>query len=910
MSGEAAARESSIRGIGVRFPEIRRACAPAALGSSKVRAIERPPTVKRALAQLSRRRHRATVAGLLWLAPWASAWAQNAPAADSPASEAQVNAADVTPPVLRTQHSAIYPEAARRERVESKVGLELTIDERGEVTDVKVVAPAGRGFDEAATEAARGFKFEPARRAGVAVRSKIHLTYEFQLPPEPPPVVAPAPSAVPTSSLPAAAGTTTPQASSKAAVTPASEPTVLVLGSRPISAASSFSVRDRDFQLRPIGSVQDILRVTPGLVLVQHSGGGKANQYFMRGFDADHGTDLALSLDGVPINLVSHAHGQGFSDTNFIIPEVVERVEVSKGPYFANQGDFATAGAVNMVSRNAFEHSSVGFGLTGSPGHGSLGYRGLLIASPKLDKAKATFAVDVGRSNGPFENPERWDRFKLFNKLTLPLGSNAQLRVGELSYGANWYGSGQIPARAVEQGLISRFGSFDRDEGGNTARHQLFAQYRARVNDHSELKALAYLGSYRFNLFSNFTLFLSDPERGDEIEQVDRRVFYGGRLSYRSVRTLGGIKLDTTLGGDGRSDDIHEELWHTARRERLDAVRKNAVNETFVGAFINEEVTPVRWLRVNLGGRADLLSFAVGDKLGSPDPTAPHSGVDAAHQLSPKASLIVTPLQTDGAEVDVYANYGHGFHSNDVRGVFASPAVSPLTRAIGSELGARARLFRRWDLAAALWRLDLANETVWIGDEGTTEVAGATTRRGLEVETRYELTDWLAADLDLTFTKSAFRENAGNGDGLALAPKQTWSGGVSARHALGPGVARAGLRFYGIGERPASDDGALVATGFTQIDLHAGYRHRWFDVALDIENLLDATFRAAQFDTVSRLPNEPAIGAAVPAGFSCGRRGRLPAGSDAGGGFNGCEDVNYTPAYPLTMRVMATVFLD
>jgi len=811
--------------------------------------------------------------------------------------------------VLRTQHSAAYPEAARRERVESKVGLELTIDEQGDVTDVKVVAPAGRGFDEAATEAVRGFKFEPARRAGVAVRSKIHLTYEFQLPSEPPPVVALAPSAVPASSLPAAAGTTTPQAPSKGAVTSASEPTVLVLGSRPISAASSFSVRDRDFQLRPIGSVQDILRVTPGLVLVQHSGGGKANQYFMRGFDADHGTDLALSIDGVPINLVSHAHGQGFSDTNFIIPEVVERVEVSKGPYFANQGDFATAGAVNMVSRNAFEHSSVGFGLTGSPGHGSLGYRGLLIASPKLDKAKATFAVDVGRSNGPFENPERWDRYKLFNKLTLPLGSNAQLRVGELSYGANWYGSGQIPARAVEQGLISRFGSFDRDEGGNTARHQLFAQYRARVNDHSELKALAYLGSYRFNLFSNFTLFLRDPTRGDEIEQVDRRVFYGGRLSYRRVRTLGGIKLDTTLGGDGRSDDIHEELWHTARRERLDAVRKNAVNETFVGAFINEEVTPVHWLRVNLGGRADLLSFAVDDKLGSPDPTSPHSGVDAAHQFSPKATLIVTPLQINDAEVDVYANYGHGFHSNDVRGVFASPAVSPLTRAIGSELGARARLFRRWDLAAALWRLDLANETVWIGDEGTTEVAGATTRRGLEVETRYELTEWLAADLDLTFTKSAFRENAGNGDGLALAPKQTWSGGVSARHALGPGVARAGLRFYGIGERPASDDGALVATGFTQIDLHAGYRHRWFDVALDIENLLDATFRAAQFDTVSRLPSEPAIGAAAPAGFSCGRRGRLAAGPDAGG-FNGCEDVNYTPAYPLTMRVMATVFLD
>ena len=684
--------------------------------------------------------------------------------------------------------------------------------------------------------------------------------------------------------------------------------TIVVLGNRPISAASSFSVRDRDFQLRPIASVQDILRVTPGLVVVQHSGGGKANQYFLRGFDADHGTDIALSIDGVPINMVSHAHGQGFSDTNFIIPEIVERVEISKGPYFANQGDFATAGAVNMVSRNDFEHSSVGFGLAGSPGHGSLGYRGLLIASPKLGAAKATFAAEVGRSNGPFDHPDHWDKYKLWSKLTFAPSPRSQLSVGEMSYGANWHGSGQIPARAVEQGLISRFGSIDPDEGGNTARHQIFAQYRVLPDEHSELKTVAYLGSYRFNLFSNFTLFLRNAEHGDEIEQVDRRTFYGGRLSYRVMRALGGIKLDTTIGGDGRSDDIREELWNSAEREQLEAVRANAVHETFVGAFVNEEVTPVSWLRANLGGRADLLSFGVDDKLGSADPSAPRSGVSAAHQFSPKTSLIVTPLQREQANVDVYVNYGHGFHSNDVRGVFTTPAVSPLTRAMGEELGARARLFKRWDLAAALWQLDLAHETVWSGDAGTTEVAGATTRKGIELETRYEVTSWLAADLDITFTKSAFRENAGNGNGLALAPKQTWSGGVSARHGLGPGVARAGLRFYGIGDRPASDDGALVAPGFTQFDLHAGYRHRWFDLSLDVENLLNATFRSAQFDTVSRLPNEPALGTTLPAGFSCGKQGRLAGGSATQ--FNGCEDVSYTPAYPLTARVMATLFLD
>jgi outer membrane receptor protein involved in Fe transport len=231
-----------------------------------------------------------------------------------------------------------------------------------------------------------------------------------------------------------------------------------------------------------------------------------------------------------------------------------------------------------------------------------------------------------------------------------------------------------------------------------------------------------------------------------------------------------------------------------------------------------------------------------------------------------------------------------------------------MARAIGEEVGSRARLFDHWDVAAALWQLDLDSETVWIGDEGTTEVGGATRRRGVEFETRYEFTKWLAADLDVTLTKSGYTDGSST-SGLALAPKQTWAGGLSMRHDLGPGTLRSGLRFYGIGDRPASDDGALVARGFNQFDLHLGYRHRRFDVALDVENLLNGAFRSAQFATTSRLRGEPAIGTAVPAGFSCGRNGRLAPGPTAGA-FFGCEDVAYTPAYPLTARVMVTVFLD
>ena len=803
----------------------------------------------------------------------------------------------LTPPSIRVRAEAEYPADALRDRLEATVGLELSIAADGSVTDARVTAPAGHGFDESAVAAAKKFTFEPAKQDGAAIASSVQLGYEFHLPalapkpPEPPPPVVKPPEIT--------------QANA--------DQSTLVLAQRPISAASSSTVRDREFALRPIGSVQDILRVTPGLVLVQHSGGGKANQYFLRGFDADHGTDLALSIDGVPINMVSHGHGQGFSDTNFIIPEVVEKIEITKGPYFANQGDFATAGAVNMVSRDDFEHSAVALGFGGSPGHGAPSYRGLVIASPKIsDTVKATFAGEIGRSNGPFDNPENWDKYKLFNKLAIATGPTSGFSITEMSYGGVWHGSGQVPARAVEQGLISRFGSIDPDEGGTTTRHQIAGQYKTRPTENSELKVMAYLASYRFNLYSNFPLFARDPDRGDEIEQLDRRTFYGAKASYRVVHETKRLKSDLTIGTDLRNDDIHNQILHTTRRVPFGTVRDTQVRETFVGAYVNEEITPIKWARLDLGGRADLVSFAVDNQLAI-DPTGPRTGTDGAHQFSPKASLVLTPIKQKNADLDLYVNYGHGFHSNDVRGTFSSPAVTPLTRAIGEEVGARTRLFERWDLAAALWQLDLANETVWNGDDGTTSVSGATNRQGAEVETRFEFTKWLAADLDLTFTKSAFTENRGNGNGLALAPKQTWSGGISARHDLGPGAIRGGIRFYGIGDRPASDDGAIIAKGFTQFDLHLGYRTRRFDISLDVENLFNGAFRAAQFDTISRLRTEPAIGSQVPAGFGCGSGGRLAAGPDgapAGGRFYGCEDVNYTPAYPFTARVLGTLYID
>ncbi|HTB75419.1 MAG TPA: TonB-dependent receptor [Polyangiaceae bacterium] len=876
----------------------------------------------------------ATVAGVAALLTALPARAQD-PSSPAPSASNSIghDATDrdsaVTPPSLKSRPDAVYPPDALRDRLEGSVGLEITVDESGAVADVRVTQPAGHGFDEAAIAAVRQWTFEPAKKNGQPVRATVDLALPFQLPALPDAGVqaaaGSASAASPPAALPPAPAATAPGRTATPTAPAIAPPEIaqagastLVLGRRPLSAASSLAVRDRDFSLRPVDSVQDILRVTPGLVMVQHSGGGKANQYFLRGFDADHGTDIALSVDGIPINMVSHAHGQGYSDTNFIIPEAIERVEITKGPYFANQGDFATAGAVNLVTRDEFEHSSLGFGAGDSPGHGEPSYRGLLVASPKFESTKAFFAAEIGRQNGPFDNPEGWDRYKLFSKVTLALTPTSSFTLGESSYSGNWNGSGQIPERAVDEGLVSRFGSLDPYEGGNTARHQLFVSYKLRPTESSELQALAYLGAYRFDLFSNFTLYLEDPVNGDEIQQIDRRTFYGGKASYRIVHELGGVKFDTTMGADVRGDDIHEELWHTAERVEIEQIRGNDVHETMLGAYVNEEVTPFKSLRLDAGGRADMLSFAVDNTLVTTDPTNPRSGIGDAHQFSPKASAVLTPVDRKDAQLDVYANWGNGFHSNDVRGVFTTPSVTPLTRAIGEEIGGRTRLFERWDFAATGWLLDLDNETTWDGDNGTTAVSPATRRYGVELETRYEFTPWLAADANVTFTHSQFSTDHENGNGLALAPKQTWDGGLSARHPLGPGVARAGVRVYGIGDRPASDDGVIVAPGFTQVDLHLGYRTRRFDLALDISNLLDGSFRSAQFDTVSRLRTDPAIGSAgVPTAF-CGANGRLaapPAGQPAVNSrgqniFYGCEGVDFTPAYPLTARVMATLFLD
>ena len=647
---------------------------------------------------------------------------------------------------------------------------------------------------------------------------------------------------------------------------PPPPPTELVVeGGKGFTAASSEEVRARDLMLRPRTRPGDILAVVPGLFVVQHAGGGKAYQYFLRGFDADHGTDVALFVDGVPINLPSHGHGQGWLDIHFLIPELVRTLSASKGPYTARYGDFATAGAIDLHLVDHVHESSV---MVQGGSFGSA--RTVFITSPELgDDWSTVVAGEASTSDGPFKNPERFRKLNLFGRATRHLGAGS-LSVTWMSYAGGWNASGQLPLRAVGKvpELPDRFGTLDPTEGGSTQRHQFSVAYSHRVGD-DEVRALLYGLRYRFALFSNFTYFANDPVNGDQIEQTDGRTVAGAHWYYRRTRKSGGMTFATTLGFQARHDDIENTLHASAARKILSTTVDAGVSETALGIYAEEDAKLLRWLRVIGGVRIDRYDVTVRDRRGT------DSGIAGDTLVSPKLSIVMSPAP----ELDLFLNYGRGFHSNDARGAVRSAStVTLLSKADGYEVGTRLRLFeRRLELAAALFRLDLQSETVWVGDEGTTEARGPTRRIGAEFEGRLKLAKWLFLDADTTVARATFVQNAGNGDAVALAPTRTFSGGISFKHPVGT---FGSFRVRSIAARPATEDRSLTADGWTVFDASLGHRFGWFEVAADVRNVFNTKWREVQFANESRLRSENAP----------------------------VRDIHFTPGWPFTALLRATAY--
>jgi hypothetical protein len=591
-----------------------------------------------------------------------------------------------------------------------------------------------------------------------------------------------------------------------------------------------------DMQLRPTVTSQDILRMVPGLFIAQHAGGGKAEQIFLRGFDIDHGTDINLEVDGLPVNMVSHAHGQGYSDLHFLIPEIVSLVDFEKGPYYADKGDFTTAGYVNFKTKNHLEKNFVK--LEG-------GQFGTLrtVAGVNLGK-KAYLATEYFLTNGYFESPQNFNRFNLTGKYSSSISANTQVSIGASFFTSSWDASGQIPDRAVEAGTITRFGGIDDTEGGETSRAQLFAKFNHRLSDRSTLEQQAYAIRYDFNLYSNFTFFLNDPVNGDQIQQQESRMIYGYKAKYATTGKLLGKTLTTEAGAGIRYDDVRDIfLANTVRRVFRSDIKRGDVREANLNAFVNETLTINDHWSVNGGLRLDHFAFAYNDVL--------------LNSSSSTTATIVSPKLTVNYQVNdkllFYLRNGFGFHSNDARVAVEQNGREILPRAFGNDLGVQAKIANKLLLNVALWRLDLDQEFVYVGDAGIVEPSGQSLREGIDVSLRYQLNAWLFADADVNLTRPRATEEPKGEDYIPLAPTFTSIGGISFKMQNG---INGSLRYRYLSDRAANENKSTVAQGYLLSDLVINYTKKRYEVGLSVENIFDVAWKEAQFDTESRLFNE------------------------------------------------------
>lgn len=629
---------------------------------------------------------------------------------------------------------------------------------------------------------------------------------------------------------------------------PAEPPADIIVYGRAIeqigiaSTASEGTVGYKDFEQRPLSRVGELAENVPGLIATQHSGTGKANQYFLRGFNLDHGTDLAGFVDGAPINMRSHGHGQGYLDLNFLIPEMVERIDYRKGPYSVESGDFSAAGSMAFQTKRELDAPFAQ--VTG----GSFGYaRALMAGSGKAGDGTLLAALDGTVSNGPWVLNER---LRKVNGLLKYSGGTVQdgWSLGLSGYGATWQSTDQVPERAVASGLIPRLGFIDGDLGGKTTRLALNFQ---RNSEH--LTASAYAIHYRFRLTSNFTYFLDDPIDSDEFQQRDQREILGGSLRYHIQPAA---KLSLRLGADARYDRIGKVgLYHSVGGVPANAVREDRVDE-YSGALLAEaEWKPAETLRVIAGLRGDMIGYRVRSDL------AANSGKGSDGFLAPKVALAWKPAP----KIELYANYGESFHSNDVRGATISvdpasgdPAdrVPVFSRARGAELGARVETGTLTASLVGYW-LKLGSELIFVGDAGTTEPSNASRRYGVEASLFWKPAKWLTLDGTAAVTNARFRRATPGFERIPGAVSNVISGGMHADLGHGFGTS-ARLRHFG--PAPLIEDGSVRSEPTTLVNLGGYWTRGRVHVAIDLLNAFDAKDPDISYFYASRLPGEPADG--------------------------------------------------
>jgi len=618
-------------------------------------------------------------------------------------------------------------------------------------------------------------------------------------------------------------------------------------------SASQGAITAQQLDVRPLMRTAEVLETVPGLIATQHSGEGKANQYFLRGFNLDHGTDLAQTIAGMPVNMPTHAHGQGYSDVAFMIPELVTGVQFSKGPYFADQGDFATAGATNVNYATMLDRSIADVEM-GGQGYG----RAVFAASPRVGAAgHVLFAAEVAHDDGPWVNPDDYRKFNGVVRYSRGDAVNA-LAITGMAYHGEWNSTDQLAARAVTSGLVGRFGAVDPTDGGHSYRYSGSVDWQ-RGTGTTLTKVTGYGIGYDLRLFSNFTYYLDDPDHGDQFEQADHRFVSGGRVVHRRMIRWGGRAVQNTFGGQIRNDDIaNVGLYHSQAHVRLDPISQASVVETQAGMYAENQIEWTPWLRTQLGLRGDVARFHV-DAL---DPV--NSGMATDGLVSPKGGVTFGPFR--GTEF--YVNAGTGFHSNDARGTTiridpdGNPVepVTPLVRAKGAEVGVRTVAAKHLQSTVTLWTLRLDSELVFAGDTGASEPSRPSKRYGVEWTNYYSPKPWLVFDLDAALSHSRFTEVDPAGQYIPEAVGTVLSAGGSLDnfHRV-----YGSLRWRYFGPRALIEDNSQRSLATSLFNLEAGYQLApKVRVNLSVFNLFNAADADIDYYYVSRLPGEPPDGVA------------------------------------------------
>jgi outer membrane cobalamin receptor len=602
-----------------------------------------------------------------------------------------------------------------------------------------------------------------------------------------------------------------------------------------------------DIMLRPVNTSQDVLRIVPGLFIAQHAGGGKAEQIFLRGYDIDHGTDINITVDGMPVNNVSHAHGQGYADLHFLIPETVEKVNFDKGPYFTNKGNLATAGYAEFNTKEFLKDNSIK--IEGGQFNTQRAVGMLKIFNKESEKSRQQFyiASEYFKSDGYFESPQDFHRFNIMGKYNAWFGNQSQLTITASTFDSKWNASGQVPDRAVQSGVISRFGSIDNSEGGNTSRTNLNIRYARQLKKNWKTTDQLYYSRYHFNLFSNFTFFLNDAVNGDQINQRETRSIYGYNTTASKSWMLGDKNVNTEFGGGFRYDDVNDiELSRAVKRQFIESIQKGDVKETNGYLFWNQRVDLSDKFSLNGGLRYDLFRFAYRDLLAGET----NFQNQDRNILSPKLNFVYTASPT----VKIYLNNGIGFHSNDTRVILDNAAKDILPKVYGTDLGLILKPAKNLLLKTALWHFYSEQEFVYVGDAGIIEPGGKTRRVGVDISARYQFTSWLYGDIDLNYTKARAIDEAKGENYIPLAPSFTSIGGLSAKMKNG---FSGSVRYRFMGDRPANEFNSVKAGGYFITDVSLAYAWKKFEFLISAENLFNREWREAQFDTESRLQFEP-----------------------------------------------------